>query len=177
MLAHVGEACAWPGTAAGAWHNYEWLLRNDSWPPSSNKTAAEGSRRNSSCTAVLRKFIHADTKLCKRKVPSTAGKDGGLTNLPSCSARDEPLLASRLANGSVLMVGDSTSAQLLWHACDAYSSRPRSFIHIDMKALNISSLKPYHHRLRSLDNHACKLPGNVALGSFSHYGATGPPYC
>lgn len=76
---------------------------------------------------------------------------------------------------SLLMLGDSTSAQVLWHACEAFNVKPRSFVPVDAKALNIS-LKRYSHRLRSLDNHACRLPANFTLGSFSHYGATGPPY-
>ena len=85
------------------------------------------------------------------------------------------MLTSKLANASILLVGDSTSAQLLWHACEAFERKPSSFIRVNGRDYNIS-LKRYTHRLRSLDNHACRLPGNVLLGSFSHYGATGPPY-
>lgn len=97
------------------------------------------------------------------------------TNLPSCSAHDDAQISAELANTSVLMVGDSTSAQLLMHACEAFGVRPKSFVPVDAHALNIS-LRKYTHRLRSLDNHACRLPGKFVLGSFSHYGATGPPY-
>ena len=64
------------------------------------------------------------------------------------------------------------AVELLLHACEAYGSRPKSFIE---HWPNVSTSK-YRHRLRSLDNHHCTLPGNFRLGSFSHYGATGPPY-
>ena len=157
-----GMPC-WPGSAPGVWQRYEWVLRNGS-----------ASHSNASRCAPLRRFVHAEPKACQHKVASKV-PNAGPTNLPSCSVRDEPLLRSSLGNASVLMVGDSTSAQVLWHACDAYSARATSFIPVDAHALNIS-LGKYKHRLRSLDNHACTLPGNLLLGSFSHYGATGPPY-
>ena len=99
----------------------------------------------------------------------------GPTNVYTCAVKDNKTLATELANASVLMIGDSTSAQLLWHTCEAYGVRPMSFIRVDAKAHNVS-LKRYTHRLRSLDNHVCRLPGSVTFASFSHYGATGPPY-
>jgi hypothetical protein len=40
----------------------------------------------------------------------------------------------------------------------------------------VAEIGKFKHRLRSLDNHACRLPGRIALGSFSHYGVLGPPY-
>ena len=93
--------------------------------------------------------------------------------MPSCSVRDEERLVQHFTNTSILMFGDSTSARLLQHVCDAYRSKARSFI------MRTSSAKKYSHRLSSLDNHYCSLPGErgtITLGSFSHYGATGPPY-
>jgi hypothetical protein len=164
-----GAGC-WPGTLPGGWHRYEWLLRNSSWP--SNASSADVGP-SSSC-APLRRFVHADVTLCGRKVVSSV-PGATPTNLPSCSARDQPLLQSTLSNASILMVGDSTSAQLLMHACETFSLRPRSFVPVDAKALKIN-LGAYRHRLRSLDNHVCNLPGGVVLGSFSHYGVAGPPY-
>ena len=94
--------------------------------------------------------------------------------MPSCAQYDDELLASDLANTSVLMLGDSTSAQLLWHTCEAFYTRPASFVPIDAKIYG--PLKRYSHRLRSLDNHVCRLRSDIVLGSFSHYGVAGPPY-
>ena len=164
----------WPGTAPGAWHQYEWLLRNSTFP--NNKTHAGNS--SARCATPLFRFIHAEHKRCKPKVPSVV-PGAGSTNLPSCSYRDEDLLTKWLSNASILMAGDSTAAQLLWHGCEAFGKRPRPFIPIDARAYNITQSKlnqKYKHRLRSLDNHACTLPGGLVFGSFSHYGATGPPY-
>ena len=166
-------AC-WPGTAAGAWLLYEWELLSQNITVAAAATGAASSSAsiNDSCPP-LQRFIRVDPKACGHKVPSTV-PNAGHTNLPSCCAANETLLTSELANASVLLIGDSTSAQLLWHGCEAFRSRPRSFVPINN--VPSASLRPYTHRLRSLDNHACKLPGNITFGSFSHYGATGPPY-
>ena len=154
----------WPGTAAGGWRRYEWVLRG-------NGTVAHSNGTGGARCAPLADFVHAEIKRCGAKARSPV-PGASPTNLPSCSLRDDRLLRSSLANASLLMVGDSTSAQLLLHACEAYGSRPKSFIE---HWPNVSTSK-YRHRLRSLDNHHCTLPGNFRLGSFSHYGATGPPY-
>ena len=146
----------WPGTAPGRWHGYEWRLQNDSGCP------------------PLERYLHAAPERCSRKMPSPV-PGAGPSNLNSCAAVDEALLTHDLRNASVLLIGDSTSAQILWHACETFNRKPSSFIKIDARALNVS-LRRYTHRLRSLDNHVCRLPGNLAFGSFSHYGATGPPY-
>lgn len=85
----------------------------------------------------------------------------------------------------MLMVGDSTSAQLADHSCQAFGATTRSFVPIPSQLPNRSK---YSHRLRSLDNHYCRLlrgsgwsgrgRGDLGLplGTFSHYGADGPPY-
>ena len=106
-----------------------------------------------------------------------------------------------MANESVLMVGDSTSAQLADHSCQAFGAPTRSFVAVPSRLPNRSI---YSHRLRSLDNHYCRLlrgsswarggdreqansTGNtqreantaelgLPLGTFSHYGVDGPPY-
>lgn len=92
----------------------------------------------------------------------------------SCTQRDDALLATKLANASLLMLGDSTSAQVLWHACDAYSATELSFV--DIPSRFRLRPNPYPRGRITRDNHACELPGEVTLGSFSHYGVTGPPY-
>ena len=171
------SALCWPGTAPGGWHRYEWLLHNESWPQAHASKPSAHANTSSRCTALTR-IVHANVSKCGPKRASPV-PGAGTTNLPSCADRDVELLKSPLlANASLLMLGDSTAAQLLLHACEAYSVRPKSFIPVDQstaRALNFS-VRKYGHRLRSLDNHACKLPGNFVLGSFSHYGATGPPY-
>ncbi len=97
----------------------------------------------------------------------------------ACVVHDEAAMTT-LSNTSVLLLGDSTSAYLLAHACDAFGTATEPFIHVPRHIVNRSR---YMHRLTSLDNHRCTLRPNasrhgagVALGSFSHYGATGPPY-
>lgn len=163
--AHHGarRAPCWPGSAAGAWvHGYEWRLNN-----------ASRGKNGTACTP-LHRFVHVEPTRCGRKQASCV-PNAPPSSLRSCSVRDEPLIAAELGNASVLMLGDSTSAQVLWHACEAFDSRPASFISVNARDFNVS-LRKYSHRLRSLDNHACRLPGGVAFGSFSHYGATGPPY-
>ena len=83
-----------------------------------------------------------------------------------------------LSNASVLMLGDSTSAQLADHACDTLGQPTRSFVAVPK---NVPNRSKYSHRLRSLDNHYCRLLGHgrghgLPLGTFSHYGVDGPPY-
>ena len=151
-----GSPPCWIGTAAGTWRAYEWRLSNRTGCP------------------PLRRYVHAELSSCGKKQASTV-PGAGPSNLKTCAVKDNALLARDLSNASVLLVGDSTSAQLLWHACEAYDKRPASFVKVDARALNIS-LKRFTHRLRSLDNHACHLNSETVLASFSHYGATGPPY-
>lgn len=154
--ASSGPPPCWIGEAAGGWRAYEWQLSNHTGCP------------------PLRRYVHAALSSCGKKEASTV-PGAGPSNLKTCAVKDRELLARDLTNASVLLVGDSTSAQLLWHACEAYDRRPASFVKVDARALNVS-LKGFSHRLRSLDNHACSLASNLILASFSHYGATGPPY-
>jgi hypothetical protein len=158
------SSSCWAGTAPGSWHGYEWRLRNGS---------DNGHEKGPRCPP-LQRYVHAELRGCTRKIPSPV-PNAPPSNVRSCTARDERMIEADVGNTSVLMVGDSTSAQVLWHACEAFNARPSPFIHVDARAFNVS-LRRYTHRLRSLDNHACRLPGNVLLGSFSHYGVTGPPY-
>lgn len=144
------------GSAPGAWHGGqapEWVLSN-----------------GSGCSP-LRRYVWVDPQRCTKKVVSTV-PGGGTSNLASCVQHDAAQLWSELANTSVLMLGDSTAAQVLWHACDAFSAHPKSLVRINSSV----PLKKYAHRLRSLDNHACRLAADITLGSFSHYGVAGPPY-
>lgn len=162
----------WPGSAPGRWDApsspYDWVLRNSSCRP-------------------LRRFVFANASRCEAPVPAVVPR-GSPTQLPSCGVRDEALFRS-LGNTSVLLVGDSTSAQLLWHACETHRQPPQPFVPVhgpEHEALNKSMLRWYHHRLRSLDNHYCRLragragrsgrEASVLLGSFSHYGILDPPY-
>ena len=137
------------------------------------------------CPVPLHSYVRIDRSACSAKV---TGKSGLPTSLPSCVVQDRPRLDA-LRNGSILMLGDSTSAQLLMHACDAFSSKATSFIANATYFANLPDRSKYQHRLRSMDNHACRLlskrsgsdsgkRGGLGLpfGSFSHYGATGPPY-
>ena len=149
------------GSAPGIWHGGrapEWAL-------------AEG------CTP-LQRYVWVDPLRCAKRQPSTV-PNAGPSNMPSCVQRDAAKLAADLTNVSVLMMGDSTSAQLLWHSCEAFAVRPAPFVPVNISQ---GSLKKYSHRLRSLDNHVCHMPAGIAgggqfvLGSFSHYGVTGPPY-
>ena len=153
-----------PGSAPARWHGSrapEWVIASPECPP-------------------LKRYVWVDPTQCAKRQPSTV-PNAGPSNLPSCVQRNDSLLANGLANTSVLMVGDSTSAQLLWHACEAFRARPQTLVVIDPSH---GPLKKYTHRLRSLDNHVCDLPADagterreqLVLGSFSHYGVTGPPY-
>ena len=93
-----------------------------------------------------------------------------MTNLPACAVHDDALLERDLAKTAILTIGDSTAAAVLGHVCEAYSSKPRVFVE------GVQHAPKYRHRCDNLDNHFCRLPGQIAFGSFSHYGATGPPY-
>ncbi len=159
-MTHRWHGRCWPGAAAGSWTNasatgvYDWVLP-------------------SHCPA-LRRYLHADRNACNKRQPSViAGAPP--TNLRSCSVRDEALLAADVGDASILMLGDSTSAQVLHHGCESLGSKPRPFIPIE-RNLPRATVNKYSHRLRSLDNHACTLPGGGSLSSFSHYGVTGPPF-
>ena len=182
----MASASCWIGTAPGRWLNasrnasthgvYEWqLLRHDheAGQPPPQKQPADGAIGNATACPRLRRYVHAELSSCSKRQPSVI-HGAPPSNLQSCAVRNGALLASELANSSVLMLGDSTSAQLLHHTCEAFGSRPTSFIHVNRSAHR--NLGRYAHRLRSLDNHACVLPGRLHLGSFSHYGVTGPPY-
>ena len=153
-----------PGSAPGRWHGSrapEWVIASPECPP-------------------LKRYVWVEPTQCVKRQPSTV-PNAGPSNLPSCVQRNDSLLANGLANASVLMVGDSTSAQLLWHSCEAFRARPQTLVAIDPSH---GPLKKYAHRLRSLDNHVCDLPAgagterreHLVFGSFSHYGVTGPPY-
>ena len=145
-----------PGSAAGAWRpggGPHWDLSGDCAP--------------------LTRYVWIEPGQCNKRVPSTV-PNAGPSNMPSCMSHDAGRLASDLTNVSVLMVGDSTSAQILWHACEGFQSKPHSFVPINTSLHG--PLKRYNHRLRSLDNHACRLRRGLTLGSFSHYGVAGPPY-
>lgn len=141
-----GAAC-FPGSAAG------------SWAGGSDAVEWRLLPRNESKCRPLRRYI-------------TVQKSAACPKL--CAAANVSLMASDLRDASVLMVGDSTSAYVLAHGCGLFSSTPTNFVPIGR--LSRAQKAKYGHRLRSLDNHACSLAGNVSFGSFSHYGATGPPY-
>ena len=161
------SAC-FPGSAPGVWS----AGRAPEWHLSSHECAP------------LRRYVWVDPAKCAKRQPSTV-PNAGPSNAPSCVQRDGVLLSADMTNASVLMLGDSTSAQLLWHTCEAFRARPQSLVVINASH---GSLKKYTHRLRSLDNHVCQLPlatanetaserpDHFVLGSFSHYGVAGPPY-
>ena len=137
------------------------------------------------CPEPLRRFVSVRANCLERHRGS----------LIDCIRLHEGLAS--LANESVLMVGDSTSAQLADHSCQAFGAPTRSFVAVPSRLPNRSI---YSHRLRSLDNHYCRLlrgsswakggdreqataKGNantaelgLPLGTFSHYGVDGPPY-
>lgn len=135
------------------------------------------------CPEPLRRFVSVRATCLERHRGS----------LIDCIRLHE-VLAS-LVNESVLMVGDSTSAQLADHSCQAFGAPTRSFVAVPSRLPNRSI---YSHRLRSLDNHYCRLlrgsswakEGDreqatanahtaelgLPLGTFSHYGVDGPPY-
>lgn len=146
------------GEAPGFWRGLEWQLH-----------------LSERCPTQLRRYVSVAPSSCAAKAK---GASGFPTSLPSCTERRMALL-DELRNSSILLLGDSTSAQLLMHSCDAFSSSPKSFIAVPQGV----DRGKYHHRLRSLDNHACRLlrhsPGGglgLPIGSFSHFGVTGPPY-
>ncbi|KAL1495570.1 hypothetical protein AB1Y20_016931 [Prymnesium parvum] len=129
------------------------------------------------CPVALHAFVRVEPSACGAKA---TGKSGLPTNLPTCVVQDRAQLEA-LRNGSILMLGDSTSAQLLMHACDAFASKALSFVANASYFETLPNATKYRHRLRSMDNHACRLLGRrnglgLPIGSFSHYGATGPPY-
>lgn len=72
--------------------------------------------------------------------PQRSNASGLPTSLPSCTERRMALL-DELRNSSILMLGDSTSAQLLMHSCDAFSSSPKSFVAVPQDV----DLGKYHH--------------------------------
>ena len=141
------------------------------------------------CPEPLRRFVSVRAKCLERHRGS----------LIDCIRLHDGLAS--MANESVLMVGDSTSAQLADHSCQAFGAPTRSFVAVPSRLPNRSI---YSHRLRSLDNHYCRLlrgsswarggdreqansTGNtqreantaelgLPLGTFSHYGVDGPPY-
>lgn len=158
------SASCFAGSSPGVWRTGggpEWQLL-----PSIDGGPSAG------CAPLVR-YAWVDPTKCGKRVPSPV-PNAGPTNMGTCAQHDEPRLVADLADVSILMVGDSTSAQLLWHTCEAFRSKTRAFVPIN--ATLHGPLKRYTHRLRSLDNHACGLTRGLTLGSFSHYGATGPPY-
>ena len=124
--------------------------------------------QTSRCTRLLTRFVSLRSECLAQ----------GKGHAKGCYDMDtEALKALALRNASVLMLGDSTSALLADHACGTFGNMPRSFIDVPLSLPNRSR---YMHRLRSLDNHFCRLLGKGAdaglglpLGTFSHYGVDG----
>jgi len=127
----------------------------------------------------LRRYVWVNASRCAKRTPLNKVPIADSRNLRSCVQHDAAMLTVDLHNASVLMLGDSTSAQLLMHTCEAFTAPTKSFVPVN---LSRSDRHVYSHRLRSLDNHLCELragsgtSGRVVLGSFSHFGVTGPPY-
>lgn len=150
MTAQPFVRCA---LAPGHWDSLDWKIH-----------------RTRSCGAPLLPFVRINDECVQH--PSAR------RTLSSCLVRNATLLRL-LENASILLLGDSTSAQLLDHACQAFQSKPHSFVPVPK---DTSELSRYAHRLHSLDNHRCWLlrgdggGSRLPIGSFSHYGATGPPY-
>jgi len=140
--------------APGQWVGNEWMVQN-----------------MSRCPLPLHRFVSIAPHCLAR------GKGGAG---PACVQKHSAALA-RLggSNASVLLLGDSTASYLHTHSCGAFGARPVPFI----AAGNLTARQrhAYAHRLRSHDQHACRLPtgpggDGVMLGIFAHYGVTGPPY-
>jgi hypothetical protein len=90
------------GEAPGFWRGLEWTLHT-----------------TVRCPKPLRQLVHVKPKACQSKEKGVSGLS---TSLPTCVVRHMQLL-EHLRNRSVLMMGDSTSAQLLMHSCDAFTSK------------------------------------------------------
>ena len=93
-----------------------------------------------------------------------------------CQVRNYTLL-DRLRNSSLLMLGDSTARELMVKACRYFRQQPYTFVRSGDRARN----KDYHMcRLLANETEGGSRTGRSALelpiGSFSHYGVTGPPY-
>ena len=127
---HLGashDSDCFVGSAPGAWRGAE-------------APAWELTATNSSCTPLVR-YVWVDPSQCRKRVPSTV-PNAGPSNMPSCVQRDQARLVSEIANVSILMLGDSTSAQLLWHTCEAFGVRPKSFVQIN--STSHGALKKYN---------------------------------
>lgn len=160
------------GSAPGSWRPCSCGSSHTSRPCGCN--APEWQLAAPGCSP-LRRYVWVDPAHCGKPQPSIV-PNAAPSNLPTCVQRDNPLLAADLNNLSVLMIGDSTTTQLLMHSCEAFTSRPKPFVSID-GSLNLTQ---YWRRLRSPENHACEArmqgQGGFVIGSFSHFGITGPPY-
>lgn len=140
--------------APGQWVGHEWVLH-----------------KTSRCPLPLHRFVSI--------APSCLARNRGDAS-PACVQRHAATLAMLGgSNASVLLLGDSTASYLHTHSCGAFGSRPVPFIATGN--LTARQRHTYAHRLRSHDQHVCRLPvgpggDGVVLGIFAHYGVTGPPY-
>ena len=107
----------WRG--AGFWRGLEWQLH-----------------LSECCPTQLRRYVSVAPSSRATKAKCASGLP---TSLPSCTER--MALLDELRNSSILMLGDSTSAQLLMHSCDAFSSSPKSFVAVPQDV----DLGKYHH--------------------------------
>ena len=143
------RGCTSLGQAPGYWAGKEWHLH----PRPQNEAH---------CPAALQRFL---------SFPDSCDPKSRLKKGP-CLDIDHAKVA-RLQNTSVLMIGDSTTTKMFDEVCGLFGASAKSFIDIP-QGLDRGK---YHHKLRSMDHHACHLlPDGLTLGGFAHYGATGPPY-
>jgi hypothetical protein len=140
-------------SAPGRWVGHEWTLQNTSRFP-----------------LPLHRFVSIAPNCL------ASSKGGASPGCVQCHAAALARLGG--SNASVLLLGDSTASYLHTHSCGAFGARPVPFIATGN--LTAHQRYAYTHRLRSHDQHVCRLPighgDGVMLGIFAHYGVTGPPY-